>query len=110
MRRPALTLVTLCLLLAACAKPLPPDKAAYAGEWDAPTMTLLITPSGSVAYKRVEGNRSTSISAPLKAFVGNDFVIGVGPLDTTFKVSMPPHQDQGQWKMIVDGVELTRKP
>lgn len=109
MRKPIIALATLCLLLAACAKPLPPDKAAYAGEWDAPTMTLLITSRGSVRYKRVEGNRSTSINAPLKAFVGDDFVIGVGPANTTFKVSVPPHQEHGQWKMTVDGVELTRK-
>ena len=77
MRKPIIALATLGLLLAACAKPLPPDKAAYAGEWDSPTMALLITQGGSVAYKRVEGNSSTSINAPLKAFVGNDFVVGV---------------------------------
>ena len=110
MRKPIIALAASCLLLAACAKPLPPDKAAYVGEWDGPTMTLLITPGGSVVYKHAEGNSSTSINAPLKAFVGNDFVVGVGPVNTTFKVSAPPHQDQGQWKMTVDDVELTRKP
>ncbi len=109
MHKPIIALATACLLLAACAKPLPPDKAAYAGEWDAPTMALLITAQGRVAYKRVEGSGSTSIKAPLKAFIGNDFVVGVGPLSTTFKVSAPPHQDHGQWKMTVDGVVLTRR-
>lgn len=109
MHKPIIALATACLLLSACAKPLPPDKAAYAGEWDAPTMALLITAQGRVAYKRVEGNSSTSVKAPLKAFIGNDFVVGVGPLSTTFKVSAPPHQVQGQWKMTVDGVELTRR-
>jgi hypothetical protein len=110
MRKRFITIAALGLWLAACARPLPPDKAAYAGEWDAPTMTLRITPGGGVAYKRVEGHGSTSINAPLKAFVGHDFIVGVGPVNTTFKVSVPPHQDQGQWKMTVDGVELARKP
>jgi len=29
-------------------------------------------------------------------------------MSTTFKVSQPPQQVGGQWKMVVDGVELTR--
>lgn len=109
MRKFTITFAILCLLLSACAKPLPADKTAYAGEWDAPTMSLLITSSGMVSYKRAEGHTSTSINAPVKNFEGDDFVVGVGPATTTFKVSAPPHQVQGQWKMTVDGVELTRK-
>lgn len=109
MRKPIITIATLSLLLAACAKPLPADKAEYGGQWNAPNMQLLITPSGAVRYKREDGNSSTSINAPLKSFEGDNFIVGIGPADTTFKVSAPPHQVQGQWKMTVDGVELTRK-
>lgn len=98
------------LLLAGCAKPLPPDKFAYAGQWRSSTMSLLITESGSVSYRRMDGNASKSINGPLKAFEGNNFVVGIGPLETTFVVSMPPYEDGGTWKMVVDGVELTRVP
>jgi len=89
---------------------LPPDKAAHAGEWDAAHMSPRFTPAGEVAYRRAEGRHSTSIRAPLREFVGDDFVVGAGPVDTTFKVSAPPHQDHGQWKVTVDDVELTRRP
>lgn len=58
---------------------------------------------------RQEGPFDKSIDGPLKQFEGDNFVVGVGPISTTFLVTAPPHQDGGQWKMTVDGVELTRK-
>ncbi|HTD28288.1 MAG TPA: hypothetical protein VK660_02760 [Xanthomonadaceae bacterium] len=107
MRKTLLVLLAV-LLLASCAKPVPPDKAAFVGEWRASSMLLLITQDGSIAYKRLKGGATTSINGPLKDFEGNNFVVGVGPLKTTFVVTAPPHQENGQWKMTVDGVELTR--
>lgn len=109
MRRHILTLLAL-LLLTGCAKPLPPDKKSYAGEWQSPTMGLLITPDGRVIYKRLVGtNGSKSIDGPIQAFEGDNFVVGVGPIKTTFVVSAPPHEDDGRWKMTVDGIEFTRQ-
>jgi hypothetical protein len=99
----------LLLALAACARPLPPDRQAYAGEWQSQTMALLITPAGRVVYKRAEGGMTTSVEGPLQRFDGDNFVVGVGPLNTTFVVSAPPHRDAQAWKMTVDGVELTRR-
>lgn len=99
-----------CLLLAGCARPLPPDKLAYAGQWRSPTMSLLITEGGNVNYRRVDRHGSKSINGPLQSFEGSDFVVGIGPIKTTFAVSMPPYEDQGTWKMVVDGVELTKVP
>ena len=98
----------LALLAAGCGQPVPPDKAAYVGEWEQPTMYLLITADGSVSYKRVKGGATTSVDAPLKKFDGDNFEAGVGPMSTVFVVSKPPHQVDGKWKMVVDGVELTR--
>ena len=98
------------LLLAGCAKPLPSEKLAYAGQWRSTTMSLLITESGNVNYRRVDGGMSKSINGPVQAFEGDNFVVGVGPIKTTFVVSMPPHEDGGAWKMTVDGVALTKVP
>jgi hypothetical protein len=96
------------LILAACAQPVPPEKAAYVGLWKAQTMSLLITQDGSVVYKRIKGGVTTSINAPLQSFHGNDFDVGLGSMKTTFVVSVPPHQVKGKWKMTVDGVRLTK--
>jgi hypothetical protein len=105
-----LVAVPLAALLAACGKPVPPEKAAYVGYWQGPGMTLSITQEGRIEYKRVEGGSSKSISAPLQGFHGDDFDAGLGPMSTTFKVTAPPHQEGGAMKMTVDGVELTRSP
>jgi len=104
-----ITLPLVCaLFLLACAKPVPPERSAYVGEWQEKTMYLLITQDGSVRYKRINGGASTEVSGPLKAFVGNNFQVGFGPLSTTFVVSQPPRRSGDRWTMVVDGLELVR--
>ena len=103
-----LALSALLVLLSGCGTPVPTEKSAYVGEWQAKTMYLLITQDGSVSYKRIKGGVTTSVNGPLKGFDGDNFEAGIGPLATTFVVDKPPHQEGGQWKMTVDGMELTR--
>jgi hypothetical protein len=86
----------------------PPEKRAYVGQWQEGTMYLIITPDGSVRYKRSKNGGATSVDAPRKGFKGNDFEVGVGPMATTFVVSKPPYRDGDAWKMVVDGLKLTR--
>lgn len=104
--------VLLCLLVAlgGCAEPVPPEKSAYVGEWQDKTMYLLITQDGSVRYERLEGGVSKSVNGPLKAFDGDNFDVGVGPMSTTFVVTRPPYQEEDRWHMVVDGVVLTKTP
>ena len=104
----ALGLLWVAMLLAACANPVPPEKSAYVGHWEAPGMSLLITQGGQVAYRRKKGSTTSEINAPLKKFDGDNFVVGVGLWTTTFVVSKPPREESGRWKMTVDGVELSR--
>lgn len=101
-------LLILSLCLCACGIAIPPEKSAYVGEWHANNMYLLITPEGNVVYKRTKGNQNVSIEGYLRNFNGNDFEVGIGPITTTFVVKQTPHQVNGTWKMIVDGVELSK--
>ncbi len=98
------------MLLAACtdAGPAAQVPADYVGEWRAPGMHLIIGADGTVDYRRVRAATTTRLTAPIRSFDGDDFEVGVGPLATRFQVSVPPHLDGGEWKMTVDGVELTR--
>jgi hypothetical protein len=108
-RRVAFVAVLLgALLLCGCGKPVPPENAAYVGEWRGKDMYLAISAEGAVSYKRVKSAGTTSLDAPLVGFDGDNFKVGVGPISTTFVVSRPPYQVGGKWKMVVDGVELTR--
>jgi hypothetical protein len=110
MRRTALALLAaIAVLLAACSDPLPQERREYAGDWRGAQMRLLITPEGRCEYsRRFEGGRSSKISAPILRFDGDNIVVGVGFMNTTFVVSQPPRLVGGHWKMVVDGVELTR--
>ena len=107
---PLVILLAASLALAACGQPVPDDKAAYVGEWRAPTMSLRLTKDGRITYKRIKGNSTTSIEGPLRRFEGDNFVVGIPFMSSTFEVSKPPYQEAGTWKMVVDGVELTRAP
>jgi hypothetical protein len=95
-------------LLVSCAQPVPPARAAYVGDWEADNVRLTITAGGEVHYFRQRGNSRTTIDMPIKAFEGDDFIVGFGPFTTRFKVSKPPHREGNVWKMTVDDVELTR--
>jgi len=98
----------LLALLAGCGDPLPKDKLDYAGEWHGKDMLLIIAQDGSLRYKRVKGGSSTTVSAPIQRFEGASFWVGIGPLATKFDVTVPPHKEGNAWRMVVDGVELTR--
>jgi hypothetical protein len=106
-----LPLTGMLLLLAACGGPVPEDKKAYIGEWTSPKMYLRIDPDGKILYKRTKPGREVSIEAPLQKFEGDHFKVGIAFLSTIFVVSSPPHKDfDSNWKMVVDGVELTKTP
>ena len=98
----------LASVLAGCEKPVPPDKAPYVGRWEATNMYIDISAGGRLDYKRKDGNYSSKISAPIGEFQGNNFTAGIPFFETTFVVSTPPHETPAGWKMVVDGVELTR--
>ncbi|WP_053062477.1 hypothetical protein [Photobacterium aquae] len=96
------------IMLVGCSKPLPSDKWSYIGEWVSDDMYLLILPDGSVSYERVKEGASTSINAPLQEFIGDDFTVGFGFLNTKFIVYSPPYESGGEWFMVVDGVKLVK--
>jgi hypothetical protein len=64
----------------------------------------------SVKYTRVRGNVTNLDRQSAAQVRGRHFVVGIPWLSTTFEVSKSPYQDAGTWKMVVDGVELTRVP
>ena len=103
-------ILMLAALLAACGIAVPEDKSDYIGEWRALDMSLRISRDGRVEYWRKQGLSKTTVEGPLQSFDGDDFIVGISFMTTTFDVSDPPHEDNGEWTMTVDGVRLTRVP
>ena len=106
--RIALLWLALALLAAACSEPVPQARAAYVGTWRADNMLLDIRADGHIHYEKRGEHGKTTVDAPIQRFEGDNFVVGLGPFNTTFVVSKPPHVDDGKWKMTVDGVDLVR--
>ncbi|MEW6373059.1 MAG: hypothetical protein AB1584_19170 [Pseudomonadota bacterium] len=107
----AAVLAAACLLsLAAHAAPVPvpADKLAYVGDWQGKDMRIQMAKDGKIKYKRDRPNKKMDLSVDLQGFNGDNFDIGWGFVRSTFVVSKPPHREGNQWKMTVDGVELTR--
>ena len=102
---PAILILT---LLCGCGIPVPEDKSSYVGEWRSKEMYLLILQDGSVDYKRLKKGSTVSVTGPIQEFQGDNFVVGFSFVNTVFEVSKTPYQENGEWKMVVDGVELTK--
>lgn len=103
-----LAAAVIALGLAACAEPVPTAKLTYVGEWKGAGMAFKIAADGTVEYWHQKDKKTVHLEAPLRRFIGDNFEVGIGPMTTTFVVSQPPHEDAGQWKMVVDGVELVK--
>jgi hypothetical protein len=102
-------LVTLVLGLAACGVEIPEERQPYVGQWDAPDRSLRIDADGIVAYERRGNPGRVTLNGPIREFRGDDFVVGLPLLNTSFEVSRPPWRENGRWWMIVDGVVLVRE-
>jgi len=108
-RRRDLLLILWLLLLSGCSKPPPLEmRTDYVGHWQGANVSLSIFADGRLAYTRNKEGKNTKINAPISEFKGDDIVVGIGFLTTTFVVSEAPHLVDGQWQMVVDGVRLTR--
>jgi hypothetical protein len=97
-----------CLVAGCNSIPVPEEKRAYVGTWEGVGFHLTIYEDGGVDYRRVRGNSATTVTGPLKSFEGDDFVVGVLFVTTTFEVQHPPYMEGDDWFMVVDGVELKK--
>jgi hypothetical protein len=88
--------------------PVPEEKRSYVGTWEGVGFHLTIYEDGGIDYRRVKGNATTTVTGPLKSFKGDDFVVGVLFITTTFEVQHPPYLEGDDWFMVVDGVELKK--
>ncbi len=105
----SLLIASALLLPQVCfADPVPQDKLHYVGEWKGKQMRLQIAKDGKIQYQRNREGKDVDLNIELKGFSGDNFDAGVSLIRSTFVVSKPPYRDGRDWKMVVDGVELTK--
>lgn len=83
-------------------------KKDYAGDWEGGGVTLHVGSDG-VDYQKKTGSSTVSYNGKLDHFDGDDIVIKILIADATLNVQSPPAEVGGQWKMTVEGSEVTRK-
>lgn len=89
---------------------MPEEKKDYIGVWTGQDILLEIKENGDVSYAKRTGDYVETVDSPLQGFDGDDFTIGYGLISQTFEVSQPPFRTEGgQWKMVLEGVTLTRQ-
>ena len=105
-------MLVLLLLCMACSKiPLPSDKLEYEGTWEGKGHLLIINRDGGILSVRQFGSKTVTINGRLRGFQGDNFEVGPMFFSTTFEVNNPPNRKiDGKWYMVVDGVELIKKP
>jgi hypothetical protein len=110
MRKRFTAVVATLTFVAGCSTPVPPERSSYVGEWRGEKMALIVEADGKVIFKHVEGADSKSLMDPLREFAGDDLIVGFWPFLTTIDVTAPPREENGKWRMTVDGVVLEKAP
>lgn len=83
-------------------------KKDYAGDWEGGGVTLHVG-DDDVDYEKKSGSTKTTYEGKLDHFDGDDIVIKILIANATLKVQSPPAEVGGDWKMTVEGTEVTRK-
>ena len=102
--------VIISLFLISCsADPLPQDQKVYAGVWQGGNVFLEIKEDGNASYAKVQDGASETIDAPVKQIGDGKIIIGYLFITKTLELTKAPYQEEDEWKMIIDGVTLTKQ-
>lgn len=96
------------VILSGCGESLGEDKLDYVGVWKGGNELIEINEDGSVSYAKVRPNHTETVEGPIKEFTDEGFVVGYLFLTKKFKVDKPPYQENGKWKMVLNGIEMTK--
>ncbi|RYZ05466.1 MAG: sel1 repeat family protein [Myxococcales bacterium] len=98
----------LCALAGACSHPVPASGEQFVGLWTAADRYLAISADGRLEYQRKSGGNTVELGGVIRSIDSEEIRTGIWPISSTFKVDRAPHLDGDQWKMTIDGVELSR--
>lgn len=111
------------ILLTGCGKtnPMLQQYPQYVGEWQSTHDQLKIEKNGQVTYKynnhenqsnadsQVSLTEHADIKAAITQYDAQHFEIGEGDLGKEFTVNRAPYEENGHWKMQVNGQVYTKQ-
>jgi len=98
------------LLLVACsADPIPEDKSDYVGVWQGGNIFLEIKADGNGSYAKIQQDASETVDAPIRQLGDGKIVLKYFLFSKTLELTRAPYQEDGKWKMIIDGVTLEKQ-
>ncbi len=89
--------------------PVPDDKQAYIGTWIGEGTTFSLTRDGGIAYITLSGKGRYSFNGPLREISDQQLVAGLWFVKNTFTINEPPHQEDGEWYMTLNGKPLVKQ-
>lgn len=90
--------------------PLTGEKKPYVGEWAGNQgSTLKIYPNSVVDYRSERDGGSKSIKGGVLQIREDVLHIKFLVFSISFNIDKPPHQEDGTWRMTLDGEEFTKK-
>lgn len=102
--------IFLSLLLFGCSPdPIPQDQTIYVGVWQGGNVFLEIMEDGNASYAKVQDGATETVDSPVKQIGDGKIVIGFLFFTKTLELTKPPYEEDGEWKMIIDGVTLTKQ-
>lgn len=107
MKTKSLIIPLLFIILTGCSlmgTPLDENKKDFIGIWQTGPTRLVIYEKGRLDYKEP----GYSMEAPIQEFTDEYIKTGIWFIDKTFTIDRAPYQENGEWKMQIDGKTFTR--
>jgi hypothetical protein len=99
------------LMICSCSPdPIPQDQMVYVGVWQGSNIFLEIDANGNASYAKLrDGAVIETVDSPVKKIGDGKIVIGYLFITKTLELTKPPFEEDGNWKMIIDGVTLIKQ-
>jgi hypothetical protein len=104
-----LCLVIISVIFGCAPDPIPQDQKVYVGIWQGSNIFLEIDADGNASYAKVMEGASETVDSPVKKIGDGKIVIGYLFITKTLELTKPPFEEDGKWKMVIDGVTLTKQ-
>lgn len=89
-------------------QPVEPPSEEWVGQWTGSEFSLTISPNGEVTVNDRRGSAESVYNLPATLWEDDQVVLGANVLTKILSIDEPPYEADGEWRMVVEGVPMTR--